>query len=82
MDKTLIAVFMAPILGPIIWRILNVPGALASRIVWKYFPYGKLRSFLLRDGDPFKAAEHPADPSYHGYQKARRPKPTLGMPRR
>jgi|GEM_PF-4561310 len=82
MNRTLIAILLVPILGPVLWWLLNLPGKWASKMVWKYLPYGKIRSFLLRNGDPFKAAEPPIDPSSRGYQKARRPTQPLEKPKR
>jgi hypothetical protein len=81
-NSTLIAAILTPILGPLVWWALNLPGKLASRLIWKYMPYGRLRTLLLRNGDPFKAVETPHDPSLPGYQKARRPQQPLGKPRR
>lgn len=43
------AVLLAPIIGPIIWYALMLPGRLISRWLWRRLPDGKLRRLLFKN---------------------------------
>lgn len=70
---TLIACIAAPTLGPALWRLIQWPGKKAAELVWKYMPYGRMRTLLLRESDPF-AAVPPTRPRSPQAQLARRPR--------
>lgn len=71
--STLLAAMLASVLGPVIWGLLQLPGRLAARLVWKYMPYGRLRDLLLRESDPFAAKPRAPRPSVR-LQPSRRPR--------
>ena len=71
--STTIAAILAPLLGPVIWGLLHLPGRIAARLVWKYMPYGRLRDLLLRESDPFAAKPRAPRPSVR-LQPSRRPR--------
>jgi hypothetical protein len=45
---TVIALLLAPILGPILWWAFMLPGRYVSRLIWKHMPDGRLKRILLR----------------------------------
>lgn len=53
MNIYVISALLAPLLGPLIWKALHLPGLIASRLVWRYMPYGRIRALLLTETDPF-----------------------------
>jgi hypothetical protein len=46
--ETMWALLLAPILGPIIWYGLMLPGRLISRLLWRHMPEGRLKRILLK----------------------------------
>lgn len=42
------AALLAPIIGPAMWWVLQGPGRVAYRYLWKKLPDGRLRRVLLR----------------------------------
>lgn len=47
MDRnTVIAALLAPLLGPLLWKVLLAPGGWLSDRVWQ-MPDSRLRTFLL-----------------------------------
>jgi hypothetical protein len=78
MDSTAIAMVLTPILGPAIWWLLLAPGRFAHRFVWKCFPLGALRSFLIaRVGASRRAAKHHRRRTGHAGQPLKRLAPTI-----
>lgn len=47
--STVVAILLAPILGPVLWYGLLLPGRMLSRWLWKSLPEGRLRRILLKD---------------------------------
>lgn len=58
---TLIAVVLAPIVGPAMWWVLQAPGRAVYRFLWRKLPDGWVRKVLLKElsGAP-SAAPQPA----------------------
>lgn len=42
-------IILTPILGPILWYALMLPGRLFSRWLWKRIPDGRLRRLLFKN---------------------------------
>lgn len=78
--STIIAAALAPTLGAFIWKMFQSIAKIGAVLVWKRMPYGAIRSFLLREADPFKIIETPIPPSSYG--RARRPNRPLAKPKR
>lgn len=72
--STLVTTALAPMLGPLIWKALHLPGKIAAHLIWKYMPYGRLRTILLRESDPFAPAKPPFPQRSAQAQRARRPR--------
>lgn len=45
---TIIAILLAPILGPVMWYAFMLPGRYVSRLIWKHMPEGRLKRILLK----------------------------------
>lgn len=46
--ETLWALLLAPIVGPLVWFALLIPGRMFSRWLWKRLPDGRLRRVLFK----------------------------------
>ena len=47
--STIIALVIAPLLGPVIWWLLMWPGRQVRDLLWRKLPEGRLRRVLLKD---------------------------------
>jgi len=45
---TIVSLIAAPIVGPLIWKVLLWPGKRTHDYLWRRMPDGRLRSLLLR----------------------------------
>ena len=71
--STVLTVALAPLIGPMLWKLIQWPGKKLSELVWKYMPYGKVRDTLLREADPFAEAPQSRQRSEQA-QRCRRPR--------